>query len=176
MPGRRIYWGSDLQRRPPRSLPRQSFADEFAQQALTQIREHSATLRDLLCTASHFVARGIISSMRRFLPESVRIDRVLLSGGGVRNGLLWNLLQQQMAGVPFTRTDEAGVPADLRKAVTAGVLAALTLDGVAGNVPTVTGAAGPRLLGSITPGASASWARCLHWMAQQVAPPPPSSH
>jgi anhydro-N-acetylmuramic acid kinase len=155
-----------LQRRPPRSLPRHAFADEFAQQALTQLRSIQASLHDLLCTATHFVARNIALAMRRFLPAGTAIDRVLLSGGGVRNGLLWHLLEQQLAGVPLARTDEVGVPADLRKALGSGILAALTLDGVPGNTPSATGAAGSRLLGSITPGSTAAWARCLHWMAQ----------
>ncbi len=160
-----------LQRRPPRSLPRHAFADEFAQQALAQVRQVQAGLHDLLCTATHFVARNITHALRRFLPSGAPIHRVLLSGGGVRNGLLWHLLEQQLAGLPLARTDTVGVPADLRKAVGAGILAALTLDGVPGNAPSATGAAGSRLLGSITPGSSAGWARCLQWMAQQVAPP-----
>jgi anhydro-N-acetylmuramic acid kinase len=158
-----------LQRRPPRSLPRQAFADEFAQQAVHQARQVHAGLHDLLCTATHFVARNITLSMRRFLPTGAAIDRVLLSGGGVRNGLLWHLLEQQV-DLPMARTDEAGVPADLRKALGSGILAALTLDGVPGNAPSATGAAGSRLLGSLTPGSSASWARCVAWMAQQTTP------
>jgi anhydro-N-acetylmuramic acid kinase len=160
-----------LQRRPPRSLPRQTFAEEFAEQALQQARQHQARLHDLLCTAAHFVARNITTSLRRYLPPEPGIHRVLLSGGGVRNGLLWHLLEQQLAGIPMTRTDEAGVPADLRKPLTTGLLAALTLDGVPANVPSATGAAGSRLLGSITPGLSANWAKCLQWMAQHTVPP-----
>ena len=42
---------------------------------------------------------------------------------------------------------------------------------VAGNVPSATGAVGGRLLGSITPGSTANWARCLSWMAAQTALP-----
>jgi len=99
-------------------------------------------------------------------------QRVLLSGGGVRNGLLWHLLEQQFGGVPLERTDKHGVPSDARKALTFGILAALTLDGVPANVPSATGAAGSRLLGSLTPGSPANWARCLGWMAAQVAQPP----
>ena len=67
----------------------------------------------------------------------------------------------------MSRTDDVGIPAEARKAAAYGVLAALTLDGVPGNVPGATGAAGSRLLGSLTPGSSANWARCLQWMARQ---------
>lgn len=160
-----------LQRRPPKGLPRHLFGDDFAAAAVQQVRQYGCSLHDLLCTATHFVARGITTAVRRFLPSSPRIDRVLLSGGGVRNGLLWRLLEQPFEGVPLQRTDEVGVPADVRKALSFGMLAALTLDGVPASVPSATGAAGSRLLGSITPGSSINWARCLAWMAAQTTPP-----
>jgi anhydro-N-acetylmuramic acid kinase len=95
----------------------------------------------------------------------------LLSGGGVRNGFLWRLLEQHFGGVAVERTDALGIPAQAHQATAFGVLAALALDGVAGNVPSATGAAGPRLLGSLTPGSSSNWARALSWMAAQVALP-----
>jgi anhydro-N-acetylmuramic acid kinase len=163
-----------LQRRPPKGLPRHSFGEEFAVQAVQQARQMQCGLHDLLCTATHFVAQGITTALRRFLPPGRPPDRVLLSGGGVRNGLLWHLLEQQLDGVPLDRTDRFGVPADARKALSFGVLAALTVDGVAANLPSATGAAGSRLLGSLTPGSAANWARCLHWMAAQTAPPVPA--
>jgi anhydro-N-acetylmuramic acid kinase len=156
-----------LQRRPPRGLPRHTFGEEFVSQAVQMAQQMNWPLHDLLCTATHFVARGVTAALARFLP---RADRVLLSGGGVRNGLLWRLLEQHLEGIPLDRTDRWGVPADARKALGAGVLAALTVDGVPANVPSATGASGSRLLGSLTPGAAANWARCLAWMATQQAP------
>jgi anhydro-N-acetylmuramic acid kinase len=164
-----------LQKRPPKCLSRHAFGDDFVEEAVREAREGGGGLHDLLCTATHFVARGVAASLGRFLPAGRPPDRVLLSGGGVRNGLLWRLLEQQLPGVPLARTDEAGVPADAPKATSFGLLAALTLDGVPANVPASTGAAGARLLGSITPGSSANWARCLAWMASQSAPPEPFS-
>jgi anhydro-N-acetylmuramic acid kinase len=162
-----------FQRRPPKSLPRHLFGEEFAAAAVAQVREHNGTLHDLLCTATHFVARGITGAVRRLLPGGQAVGRVLLSGGGVRNGLLWHLLEQQLTGIPLARTDDAGVPGNLRKALSFGLLAALTVDGVPANVPSATGAAGSRLLGSLTPGSSPNWARVLGWMAAQTAPPVP---
>jgi anhydro-N-acetylmuramic acid kinase len=160
-----------LQRRPPKSLPRHLFGDEFASLAVRQAREAHWPLHDLLCTATHFVAHGITHALQRFLPPRGAPRRFLLSGGGTRNGLLWHLLEQQFGGVPAERTDRHGVPGDARKALTFGILAALTLDGVPANVPSATGAAGSRLLGSLTPGSPENWARCLAWMAAQVAQP-----
>jgi anhydro-N-acetylmuramic acid kinase len=161
-----------LLKRPPKSLPRHAFGEEFAAQAVQQARQMQWPLHDLLCTATHFVAHGITGALRRCLPVGPRPRRVLLSGGGTRNGLLWHLLEQHVGGVPMERTDAHGVPSDARKALTFGILAALTVDGVPANVPSATGAAGSRLLGSLTPGSPSNWARCLAWMASQVVQPP----
>lgn len=161
-----------LQRRPPKSLARQAFSEEFLAQSVEAARQLRASLHDLVCTATHFVARSISISMKRFLPEGRLPQRALLSGGGVHNGLLLRLLEQQLGGIPLDKTDSCGVPAHARKPMESALLAGLTLDGVPANVPTVTGAAGSRLLGSITPGSAANWARCLAWMAAQTAPMP----
>ncbi len=164
-----------FQRRPPKSLPRDLFGEEFAAAAVNGVRQQGGNLHDLLCTATHFVARGITQSLRRLLPAGKRIHRALLSGGGVRNGLLWHLLEQQLDGLPMARTDAFGVAGDLRKALSYALLGALTIDGVAANVPAATGAAGSRLLGSLTPGSSTNWSRLLAWMASQTAPVPAHS-
>jgi anhydro-N-acetylmuramic acid kinase len=158
-----------LQRRPPRSLPRHAFGTAFATQVLNDAHEMGVSLHDLLCTGTHFVAQSVIASLRRFLPRERPIDRVLLSGGGTRNGLLWVLLTQALEAVPMERTDTAGIPGDARKALSFGILAALTVDVVPASVPSATGAVASRLLGSLTPGGSANWARCLSWMASQTA-------
>jgi len=159
-----------LQRRPPKSVPRQGLAEEFIAQAVQMARQTPCSLHDLLCTATHFIARSIAAAMKRFLPELSPPCCVVLSGGGVRNGLLWRLLEQQLNGTVIHKTDRFGIAAEARKALGFGMLAALTLDGVPANLPAATGAAGSRLLGSLTPGSSANWARCLAWMAAQTAP------
>jgi anhydro-N-acetylmuramic acid kinase len=157
-----------LQKRPPKSLVRKEFGEEFVAQAVQLARQNQWSLHDVLCTATHLVARGILTAMHRFLPAPP--TRVLLSGGGVRNGLLWRLFEQNLGHTPLERIDRHGIPVDARKAVAYAGLAAMTLDGVPANVTSVTGASGPRLLGSITPGSTANWAHCLAWMATQTAP------
>lgn len=159
-----------LLRRPPKTLPRHSFGEEFAVQAVMQARQTGHPLHDLLCTATHFVAHGIAQGLGRFLPSGRRIDRLLFSGGGVRNGLLWHLLEQQLPDVPLEKTDAHGIPTEAHNAVAWALLAALIVDGVPANVPAATGAAGSRVLGSLTPGSSSNWARLVTWMAAQVAP------
>jgi len=158
-----------IQRRPPRAVPVHAFGEEFAGQAVQQARQLQGGLHDVLCTATHFVARCVGQAITCYLPQ--RPARVLVSGGGVHNGFLWKLLEQQVSGLPLEKIDRYGVPAGARKAVAFAGLAALTLDGVPANLTTATGAAGSRLLGSLTPGSPANWARCLSWMGPLAAPP-----
>jgi anhydro-N-acetylmuramic acid kinase len=156
-----------FKRKPPRTVPCHEFGAEFLAHAVEVAKQQGGNLHDLLCTATHFVARAIVHAVRHLLPAAA--DRVLVSGGGTRNGLLWRLLETQLAPLPVERIDRHGVPVEARKAMAFAALAALAMDGVPANVPASTGAAGPRLLGSFTPGAGANWARCLAWMAGQTA-------
>ena len=153
-----------LLRKPPRSLPRFRFGSMFASQAVQEAREMDGTLFDLLCTGAHFVSQAVIDSLRRFMPDK-KVDRVLVSGGGSRNGLLWKLLSQYF-GDNLELTDEVGVPSMARRAMSFGMLAALTLDGVPGNLPSATGATASRILGTLTPGNPSNWSQCLRWMAR----------
>ncbi len=155
-----------LQRRPPRLFTRADFGADFAFHAVEKARELGGTPHDLLCTATAFVARSVALACSRFLP-GVRCDRILLSGGGVRNGLLWRLLDRQFDGLTLERTDAVGVPAAGREASAVAIHAALTLDGVPGNLPSATGAVNSRLLGTFCPGNAENWSRCVAWMAAQ---------
>jgi anhydro-N-acetylmuramic acid kinase len=159
-----------LKRRPPKSLPHHGLAEDLILQAVELARQGRCQLHDLLCTATHFVARSISHSCQRFIPVGGLPTRVLLSGGGVRNGFLWHLLEQQLAPLPLAKMEEFGIVTEARKSVDSAILAAFTLDGVPANLPSVTGASGARLLGSITPGSPSNWARCLAWMAGQISP------
>jgi 1,6-anhydro-N-acetylmuramate kinase len=110
------------------------------------------------------VARAISQSVRRFLPKRLMPKRIILTGGSVRNGLLWRLLEEQFADLQLERSDSFGIPAESKEAVDAGMLACLLLDGMPANLPAVTGATGSRLLGTLTPGSQSNWSRCLAWM------------
>ena len=54
--------------------------------------------------------------------------------------------------VPVKNGQELGVDPDAREALAFAFLAWAHLHGIAGNIPSVTGAEAPRVLGSMTPG------------------------
>ncbi|MCI0702448.1 MAG: anhydro-N-acetylmuramic acid kinase [Planctomycetia bacterium] len=154
-----------LTRTPPKAIHPEAFGRNFLLAAFDAARQLNAALPDLLCTATHLAARSIGDACRLWLSAGPR--RVLLTGGGVRNGFLWQVVAQQFGG-KVERADAVGVPALSRNAAAAAVLAALTFDGVAGNLPVLTGATGGRLLGHISAGNGRNWARCCAWLADQT--------
>ena len=84
----------------------------------------------------------------------------MLSGGGARNPALVAAIEQALARVPaapgfLTRRvvpfDDLFFDGEAKEAAAFALLGALHLEGVPGNVPSATGARGPRILGSFTP-------------------------
>ncbi len=155
-----------LTRTPPKTVHAEAFGRSFLLAAFDSARQLGAGLPDLLCTATHLVAKAVGDAARVWL-RATTPRQVLVTGGGVRNGFLWQLVSQQFAGEVPSRSDEAGVSALARNATGAALLAALTCDGVAGNLSALTGAAGGRLLGHLSPGDGRNWAKVAAWVADQ---------
>jgi anhydro-N-acetylmuramic acid kinase len=157
-----------LTRVPPKSVHPDAFGRSFLLAAFDVARQLGAGLPDLLCTATHLAACAIGAAARAWLPTTPAPRQVFATGGGVRNGFLWQLVSQQFAGEVVSRADDAGVPALARNAAGAAVLGALTCDGVAGNLAVLTGATGGRLLGHFAPGDGRNWAKVAEWVADQT--------
>jgi anhydro-N-acetylmuramic acid kinase len=155
-------------RKPPKTLSRSDFDDAFTASAIEDAQRMGLGLNDLLCTATHFVARGLGFAARQWLPTSPRLRNIYLSGGGTRNGFLRQLLAQRFPGEALHPSDDLGVPGLTRKATAAAILAALAVDGITGNLPQLTGATGGRLCGRIVPGDPRNWALVAAWAAEQM--------
>ena len=78
---------------------------------------------------------------------------MVVAGGGAHHPVLMHALQERVAplGMAVRRFDELFFPGDAKEAVAFALLAWLTVHGQPGNLPRVTGASGPRVLGCITP-------------------------
>ena len=77
------------------------------------------------------------------------MEAVRVCGGGARNALLIERLDQRLEHVEVTTTKAIGVDPQWVEAWAFAWLAEQTLAGLPGNVPAVTGAAGARVLGGI---------------------------
>jgi anhydro-N-acetylmuramic acid kinase len=77
---------------------------------------------------------------------------VIVGGGGTRNPALMETLASRL-GVPVEPMDAHGVPAAAAEAMAFALLGRNTLLGLPNQLPRTTGAAGPRVLGELVPGA-----------------------
>ena len=138
-----------LKRNPPKSTGREEFGDDFVEQILAARKAHRLKLEDLLATCSLFTAITI-GSGRKWLNGPV--DEVIVGGGGVRNRALMSNLSSVFSPVPVRTLETVGWESKAFEAVAFAVLAYQTVHGDCANVPSVTGATHPVVLGAITPG------------------------
>jgi anhydro-N-acetylmuramic acid kinase len=135
---------------PPKATGSEDFGEAFAAALLTAHPELSRA--DLLATLSCFAARSVADAIRQWFPGEGAPAEVLASGGGTHNGALMNHLASALAPSPLRTLDTIGGQVDAKEAMLFALLGYNTLRGRAGNLPSVTGAAHPVPLGSVTPG------------------------
>ncbi len=165
--GRRIdelieHWLSDpyFDRPLPRWHPRGVRPERFLTDAVRMAVDSDWSVRDLLCSAAHFIAEAIARALRNRLPEDARVDQIVVTGGGRHNGML---LQEigRTAEIPLVGIGELDVPDEAFGPACIAVLAQFYLDQVPANLSMVTKTEVPRLLGRLTPGSPQNWQRLL---------------
>ena len=137
---------------PPRSTGRERFGAAFAERLLADCRALGRTPADAMATAVAISAEAVSHSVRKYLVPRGGVERVLASGGGIRNRALMQALAERLAPIPIVTTEVLGVEPSSKEALAFALLAHVTLCGRAGNVPSATGAVHPVVLGHITPG------------------------
>jgi len=140
---------------PPKSTGREEFGRPFVERLVEATQpEGDRDWLDLVATLTELTARTIADAYERWvLPRGV--DEVVVTGGGARNLTLMARLRALLAPLPVMDGAALGIDPDAKEAVAFALLAWAHLRGIPANVPEATGAAGPRVLGSLTPGAQA---------------------
>lgn len=130
---------------PPKSTGREHFH-------LAWLDRHSrvATLgpADVQATLLEFSARSVIEAITAHAPGAVD---VLACGGGVHNAVLMGRLAALLSPCVLRSTAEEGIDPDYLEATAFAWLARQRLLKRPGNLPAVTGARGPRVLGALYP-------------------------
>ncbi len=139
-----------LKRQPPKATGHEDFGADFTQWFVEQ--SNGAGLNDLLATATEFTAVSITQAYTSFFYSTSQPKSVIVSGGGAKNGYLMERLKHHAPQLRWKTSDEAGVSSDAKEALGFAMLGLATLQNIPSNVPSVTNAKRPVVLGSITPG------------------------
>ncbi|MBU1237584.1 MAG: anhydro-N-acetylmuramic acid kinase [Gammaproteobacteria bacterium] len=103
---------------------------------------------DVQATLVEFTAAAITDAIRRHCGGP---DDLYVCGGGAHNAVLMQSLSERAIARRIATTDFLGQQVDHVEAMAFAWLACRTLHGEPGNLPAVTGAHGPRVLGAIYP-------------------------
>jgi len=127
---------------PPKSTGRDLFNMAWLNSKLRgdeRAADVQATLMELTCLSIAQAVRLHCSGAKE----------IYICGGGARNLALYNRLSALLVSCSITTTDSIGIDGDYMEAIAFGWLAQQTLRGIPANLPRVTGAKHPCILGAV---------------------------
>lgn len=139
-------------REPPKSTGRELFGRPFVERLVAAMEpEGDGDWLDLVATLTELTARSVTDAYQRWLIP-IGLDEVVITGGGALNPTLMGRIRDLLDPVPVVDSTALGIGPTEKEALAFAVLAWAHVRGIPANVPSVTGASGPRVLGSYTPG------------------------
>jgi anhydro-N-acetylmuramic acid kinase len=129
---------------PPKSTGREVFHLEWVEARL----RGNETAADVQATLLELTAASVAGALLAHQPTT---RRVLVCGGGVHNARLLERIAARLPEAVIESTARHGVDPDFVEAMGFAWLARQALLGRPGNLPSVTGARGPRVLGVVYP-------------------------
>ena len=135
-----------LHQPPPKSTGRDLFNPDWLHAQLAA--DHSADPQDVQATLTELTASACAQSAISYGNNS---KNLAVCGGGAFNQHLMQRLQALLPSVAVQPSDAYGLPAQQVEAAAFAWLARQTLRGTPGNLESVTGARGARVLGAIYP-------------------------
>jgi anhydro-N-acetylmuramic acid kinase len=131
---------------PPKSTGRDLFSMTWLAGKLTPFADQRP--ENVQNTLAEFTARACITGASSYLKHS---KQLIVCGGGTFNSYLMQLLQAGLPSIKVVSSDAYGLPPLQVEAAAFAWLARQTTRRLPGNLPSVTGAAGLRVLGAIYP-------------------------
>lgn len=133
---------------PPKSTGRELFCQRWLEQMLSPAFANLKAV-DIQTTLVEFTAASIASALKQV---AAPVDEIFVCGGGAHNRFLMQRLQVLLPARTIATTEALGLHPDWVEATAFAWLAKQTLEGKPGNLPSVTGANRPTVLGAIYPG------------------------
>lgn len=126
----------------PKSTGRDTFNMAWLQKKLHRKYQPADVQRTLLELTAASIATAVTQNC-------INVDELYVCGGGAYNSVLLERLRQLLLPVTIRLSDELGLAINSVEAAAFAWLARQALHGLPGNLPAVTGARGPRILGAV---------------------------
>src|SRR5271154_2308626 len=139
-----------FKRRPPKSTGREEFGPRLLDRIVSDARRMKIEDYDLVATVTALTARSIADACRNFIFPRGPVDQLIATGGGAKNRTLMRMIKSELPDVATVTAAEVGVDGDAVEAVAFAILGYEMLRGRPGNIPSVTGARAPAILGKLT--------------------------
>lgn len=125
---------------PPKSTGRELFNHKYADKFLDL-----GNTQNILASVSYLTVKTISQELRKF-----NIDKVYISGGGIKNKFLMENLFQDNPQLEFINHDETGIKSQYKEAILFSLLAFTSYNKIPNNVPSSTGAKKEVILGKMS--------------------------
>lgn len=152
----RIMHEPYLRKKPPKTAGREQFGRHYSDALIAWGRKHHAASADVVRTATVFTSLSIADAFRRFILPRMKVDELIVAGGGTRNPLMMAQLAAALPDIDIVSSDRFGISAESKEAFAFAVLAYEAFHGRPNNLPSATGATHSVVLGDFVHGARKS--------------------
>lgn len=131
----------------PKSTGKELFNHDYLKSWMARYPEVS--MLDWIATLTILTATTIANEFNK-----LDVSEVFVSGGGLHNKTLMAHLNSLTRNVKYLPYEDLGLSSDGKEAYLFALIGFLSMHNLPGNIPSSTGASGPRILGSLSPGKS----------------------
>ena len=136
-----------LGKQPPKTTGREYYGADYVASLVEYAKNAQMKPEDVVATATRFTAECIALSWERYCPE--RPEVMIIGGGGAHNPTLMRVLRERLP-IQIITNEDLGLNGDAKEAVAFAILANECVHESCNNVPGVTGARHPVVMGKIS--------------------------
>lgn len=133
---------------PPKTTGREMFGEEFTYNLIKKWSHISD--ENFICTITAFTANSISEGYKKFIFPNVKIEEIIIGGGGSYNNTLVGMLKRLLPDYKIMIQEDLGYSSDSKEAIAFAILANETINNNYGNITKATGAKERVILGNIT--------------------------
>lgn len=133
----------------PKATDRKLFNPELLQKLLLLTKNFKLSQYDTVATAVLLTAKSVAFAYNNFLKDKFTLNKLIVIGGGRLNPTLMRYLVSELPSLDVMTSEKLNINGDNIEAELMAFLGFLTANGYPGNIPHVTGASYPVVLGNV---------------------------